>query len=170
MTTPASERARALVAAATPGPWRAVPYGNSVLDTPIDYAEGAAQFGWQVDAPSDEVCDTGYDHPFAEPDAALIAAAPALLLELADEVERLAALAADCEADHPPEPWAAKLQAERDAALAEAARLREALRLHGRHSDARGDDGSVLEPACDVWRQKPCSCGYSAALEGATDG
>lgn len=50
------------------------------------------------------------------------------------------------------------------AAEATVDRLRAALRRHGRHSQAWGDDGSVLPEACDIYRRKPCSCGLDAAL------
>lgn len=82
-----TDTARALLAAATPGPWQA------------DAWYGCDDGGWAAIGPHHMATeDEGYDdvpespaHHRAMADAALIAAAPELIAALCDEVERLRA-------------------------------------------------------------------------------
>ena len=91
-------RARELLDKATPGPWEAVTCHESEQKTRSEYVRGAllkpdapAHGLWMTWSPDSRLgvhltAVTG-DGPHGEADAELIAAAPTLLAELADEVE-----------------------------------------------------------------------------------
>ena len=120
-------RARALLAAATPGPWRVEPDDGVVIE------DNTARMLARVFGPG--------SHPWVRANAALIAAAPELLAELCDEIERprtwyelikllethypediFPTLADDPKRD--PGPRIVSLMRELDAARTEIARLR----------------------------------------------
>ena len=96
-------RARELLDKATPGPWEAATCHESEQETRSEYVRSAllkpdapAHGLWMAWKPDSRLgvhltAVTG-DGPHGEADAELIAAAPTLLAELADEVERLRAL------------------------------------------------------------------------------
>ena len=96
-------RARELLDKATPGPWEAATCHESEQETRSEYVRNALLkpdapahglwMAWKPDSPLGVhlTAVTG-DGPHGEADAELIAAAPTLLAELADEVERLRAL------------------------------------------------------------------------------
>lgn len=83
MSTDLVSRARGLVAEATPGPWHNLAARvlassfNELDDEPITIA--------------DYDCDVRIDDEQAQRNATLIAAAPELLAQMADEIERLRA-------------------------------------------------------------------------------
>ena len=92
MSDPVAE-ARALLAAATPGPWRVGDPDS--LNPRVDAPEWAICHVYDADErPYDLDDDSIPLDPTPLADAALIAAAPELLARLCDEIERLRALAA----------------------------------------------------------------------------
>jgi hypothetical protein len=112
---------RARAEAATPGPWRCYrgklrpQFPTNIIE--ILGPEGKAVVAWTgfdgVYTPKRETNANGLFIAHARTDI------PALLDALASERARADALerkVADCEAEHPPEPWAAELQARADAA------------------------------------------------------
>lgn len=112
----AEQEARALVAAATPGPWQAV-----------NYPRGSSSYFLRREA--DTYCED--EGPIADDcgqaDAALIARAPDLLLALADECEGLRAQRDAAETGSELFEAAAMLQAERDQAREQLGLTNEAL-------------------------------------------
>jgi hypothetical protein len=89
------ERARALLAAATPGPWTAYRCdGVDEIGEPGQSSCGIRSPAWTDQWGADIVSDTNRDeccHMMTLADAELIAAAPTLIAELVEEVERLRA-------------------------------------------------------------------------------
>ena len=135
----AAARARALLDAATPGPWEACTAPHPEDDkTPAEWLASCLTGDgelWCVTAPNTTGDGYGYlipavtgDGPFSEAHAALIAAAPTLITDLLAEVDRLHSLT---EGD-PNTIYheAAQLRAERDAAAARADALTAAIREH----------------------------------------